>query len=110
MFDSSDLDPCPACGGREFHAIRSLRPQSELAEVPPIEEQLQNTLRTFYACKNCGRDRTDAVEAVPNEGRPGPEPIIGPPGSREKISDKMTIAEETHALGIAAQLKNGELQ
>ena len=108
MFSSSDLEPCPACGGSEFHAIRSHRPQSELAEVPPIEEQLQNTLRTFYACKNCGRDRTDAVEAVPNEGRPGPEPIIGPPGSREK--NFPTIAEEAHTLGIAAQLKNGELQ
>lgn len=104
MLSSSDLPSCPACGSREVHTIQSLRPQSELDAVPPIEEQLENSIRTFYSCRHCGRDRTDAMEAVPNEGRPGPEPIIGPPGSRDKSSP------DAHNLGIAAQLKNGEPQ
>jgi len=104
MISSSDLPSCPACGCREVHAIRSLRPQSELDKIPPIEEQLKNTLRTFYACKNCGADRTDAYETVQLEERPEPKKIIGPPGSRDKVS------LDAHNLGIAATLKNGELQ
>lgn len=104
MISSSDVPACPACGCREVHAIpifstRIRRP------FPPIEEQLKHSTRTiFYSCKQCGGDRTSDWADVREEEKPEPKKIIGPPGSREKIS------ADAHNLGIAAQLKNGELQ
>jgi hypothetical protein len=50
-------------------------------------------IRTLYACAQCGRDRTDAWEAVqpPKPEPPAPEPEA-----------PKTIAQEAHELGIAA--------
>lgn len=42
-----DLPACPACGVREVRAVH--RPKE--GDKPP---------GTFYACAQCGRDRTDA--------------------------------------------------
>ena len=55
MMSSADLPACPACGSREVHAIR--------------DED-----RTLYACRQCGRDRTEAWAAI--QPRPHPVKII----------------------------------
>lgn len=77
---SSDLPACPACGSRRVHAVQD----------PPK--------RTFYGCAQCGRDQTDAWEAVQPERRPAPEPIVGPPTNKPAV-------RSVGSLGIAATVK-----
>ena len=101
MFSSSDLPSCPACGCREVHAVPIFSTRFRLP-IPPIEEQLKNSSRTIvYACKRCGADRTEAWNAVPEEEKPEPKKIIGPPGIEKKI-----IFNEPHTLGIAATIRS----
>jgi DNA-directed RNA polymerase subunit RPC12/RpoP len=47
MMSASDLPACPACGSREVRAVH--RPEED-----------NKPAATFYACAQCGRDRTDA--------------------------------------------------
>lgn len=52
MLSSSDLPACPACGSRT---------------VRPVHKQAEGDgaiLATFYACAQCGSDRTQAWTAV----------------------------------------------
>lgn len=60
MFSSADLPACPACGSREVHGVRG---QDD---------------RTLYACRQCGRDQTEAWKAVQPHKAPEPAPVIGP--------------------------------
>jgi DNA-directed RNA polymerase subunit RPC12/RpoP len=85
MMSSSDLPACPACGSREVRAVH--RPAE--AEKPAA---------TFYACAQCGRDRTEAWEEV--QPPPAPEKGKVPPKPAKK-----TIAQECYELGIAATVK-----
>jgi len=57
MMSSSDLPACPACGSRKVRAVH--RPTEE--GKPPA---------TFYACAQCGKDRTQAWEEI----QPAPPP------------------------------------
>ncbi len=56
MMSSSDLPACPACGSRTVRSVR--------------REKDDKPAATFYACAQCGRDRTDAW----NEIQPAPPP------------------------------------
>jgi ribosomal protein L37AE/L43A len=59
MISASDVPACPACGCRDVHPISRVGSG------------------TFYACRQCGRDVTDAwVDVQP---APPPAPVIGPP-------------------------------
>ena len=58
MMSSSDLPACPACG------VRTVR------SVHKREDGDGDILATFYACSQCGADRTDAWKAV----QPPPPP------------------------------------
>jgi len=75
MLSATDLPACPACGSHAVHCILN----------PPGPK--------LYACRQCGRDQTDAWTAVQPERRPAPVPLIGEP------------AEGHHAIGICAELK-----
>jgi len=89
MISTSDLPACPACGSREVHVVSD----------PP---------RTFYACRQCGRDQTAAWDAV--QPKPYPMKIIGPDVAAKHF-DRVnppaveTIAAAATRLGIAAKLK-----
>ena len=63
MIQVNDLEPC-SCGSFELIAV--LDPATEDA-------------RPFYACDDCGRDRTVELQAVPEDELPAPRPVIGPP-------------------------------
>lgn len=83
MFSSADLPACPACGCREVHGVRG------------------QDGRTLYACRQCGRDQTEAWEAVQPKKRPKPKPVV----NRPPPPDKETIFEAAMRLGICAELK-----
>ncbi len=61
MMKTSDLPACPACGSREVRAVH--RPKEH-----------DKPAATFYACAQCGKDRTQAWED------------IQPPKSPERIA------------------------
>lgn len=98
MISSSDVPACPACGSREVHPVTQV-------DGP-----------TLYACRQCGRDQTEAWAAV--QPAPPAVPVIGSPGhenedideigqSDQLAQDPETIAEAAMRLGICAELKNG---
>lgn len=85
MISASDVPACPACGSREVHPVVQ-------ADGP-----------TLYACRQCGRDQTQAWEAVQPGDRPEPEPVIAdtfvPPPDQETIRDACL------RLGVGATVK-----
>jgi len=87
MMSSSDLPACPACGSREVRTVQD----------PP---------RTFYACAQCGRDRTEAWEAI--QPPPAPEKTPKTKAFRQAQAfnqeAKERHMEEDLALGIGATL------
>lgn len=96
MISASDVPACPACGCRDVHPITKIRPLAELAAIPDIMKPGVKAVEVFYACRQCGRDVTDAwVDVQP---APEPKPVIGPPDPEPTES----IAVEVHRLGIAA--------
>ncbi len=98
MMSSSDLPACPACGARKVRAVQ---------RMPEPGDPPGKTMTTLYGCAQCGRDRTDAWEAVQ------PPPLsaspIGTPGHANEDIDEAgqseTIAQAAHRLGIAATVK-----
>ena len=92
MISSSDVPACPACGSREVH------PVTKRADDPVLAHT--TSLQTFYACRQCGRDVTQAWEAIQPEKKPEPAPVLGAPPP-----DKETIHEAAMKLGICAELK-----
>ena len=75
MMSSSDLPACPACGIRTVRSVR--RPVADRREAhsrdAPIrhpDEVITAQIMTFYACSQCGKDRTEAWEAI----QPPPPP------------------------------------
>ena len=96
MISSSDVPACPACGSREVHPVNQ-------ADGP-----------TLYACRQCGRDQTEAWEAI--QPKPPAVPLIGSPGHANEDIDEIgqsdqlaqkdeTIVAAAHRLGICAELK-----
>ncbi len=86
MISATDVPACPACGSREVHPVRG------------------RDDRTLYACRQCGRDNTDAWRDVqpPRDPKPvigAPEEEFVPPAAPE------TIQEAAMKLGICAELK-----
>ena len=100
MISASDVPACPACACRDVHPITKMRPLAELAEIPDIMKPGVRAVALFYACRQCGRDVTDAwVDVQP---APTPAPVIGPPDPEPPE----TIAAEAHRLGIAATTRS----
>ncbi len=99
MISASDVPACPACGSREVHPITKPKPKSiieGLVEAIAGDPDEPVEFDTFYACRQCGRDVTDAwVDIQP---APEPAPVIGPPDPEPTES----IAVQAHRLGIAA--------
>lgn len=89
MISSSDVPACSACGSRAVHPVT------------------QADGRTLYACRQCGRDVTEAWEAV--QPAPPVVPVIGEPEPFVPPADKETIHEAAMRLGIGAgqTLENG---
>ncbi len=77
MMSSADLPACPACGSREVHGVRG-----------PDD-------RVLYACRQCGRDQTQAWESVQPRKRPEPIPAIGPKAEEP----------DPHPLGVGATVR-----
>ena len=94
MISSSDVPACPACGSREVHPVKKRADDPVFAHT--------TSLQTFYACRQCGRDVTQAWEAVQPAKRPEPEPVIADSHVPE---DPETIHEAAMKLGICAELK-----
>jgi DNA-directed RNA polymerase subunit RPC12/RpoP len=92
MISSSDVPACPACGCREVHPVTRPPERSVIEKLADDIAAEPETLQTFYACRNCGRDNTEAWKAV--QPAPEPKPVIGNP--------EPTIDAEAHRLGIAA--------
>lgn len=76
MFSSADLPACPACGSREVHGVRG------------------SDNRTVYACRQCGRDQTDAWESVQPHKKPEPKPLIGSPGHANEDIDEIGQSDQ----------------
>jgi DNA-directed RNA polymerase subunit RPC12/RpoP len=96
MISAHDVPACPACGSREVHPVQG------------------RDDRTLYACRQCGRDNTDAWRNV--QPPKDPKPVIGSPGhenedideigqSNQLAQDPETIREAAMRLGICAELK-----
>ncbi len=98
MISSSDVPACPACGCRDVHPITKMRPLAELAAIPDIMKPGVKAVEVFYACRQCGRDVTDAWVDI----QPAPEPasVIGPPDPDPVPPE--SIADIAARLGIAA--------
>ncbi len=95
MISSSDVPACSACGSREVH------PVTKRAEDPVLAHT--TSLQTFYACRQCGRDVTQAWEAI--QPAPPVVPVIGEPDPFVPPADKETIREAAMRLGVAATMK-----
>jgi hypothetical protein len=67
--------------------------------VNPLTRQVEvtETLETFFACRNCGRDVTDAWKEI--QPAPKAEAVIGPPPDPLEPDDLEATA---FRLGIAA--------
>jgi DNA-directed RNA polymerase subunit RPC12/RpoP len=97
MISATDVPACPACGSREVHPVRG------------------RDDRTLYACRQCGRDNSDAWRDV--QPPRDPKPVIGAPdidtsGAELEVgeikfeaADPETIQEAAMKLGICAELK-----
>lgn len=85
MISSSDVPACPACGSREVHPVR------------------QTDGATLYACRQCGRDVTDAWAAI--QPAPEPKPVIGEPSPDVPVESEETIFQAAIRLGIAATVQ-----
>lgn len=104
MISASDVPACPACGAREVHPITKIKPRKKVVESftaalvaeDPIDTFRQGATETFYACRQCGRDVTDAWKDI--QPAPPPAPVIGPPDPEPTEP----IAVQAHRLGIAA--------
>jgi DNA-directed RNA polymerase subunit RPC12/RpoP len=85
MISSADVPACPACGSREVHPVQG------------------RDDRTLYACRQCGRDNSEAWRNIqpPRE----PKPVIGAPEPFIPTPDKETIHAAAMRLGICAELK-----
>ena len=81
MISATDVPPCPACGSREVHPVKGRDDQ------------------TLYACRQCGRDNTDAWRDVQPPRKP--KPIIGPPANKTQAS----LSPDPLVLGICAELQ-----
>ena len=93
MMSSSDLPACPACGSREVRLVQD----------PPD---------TFFNCAKCGRDRTEAWEAIQPPPTPEkafadlPEAFDLEAKDRHFEEDQETIHDAAMRLGIAATLRS----
>ena len=91
MISATDVPACPACGSREVHPVRGRDDQ------------------TLYACRQCGRDNTDAWRDV--QPPRTPKPVIGAPDDETIAEAAMRLGRERAglpdplALGIGAELK-----
>ena len=56
------LPACSACGSREVHVVhRPPLPEKKIAQEALFPYPLgRQPLHTFFACRGCGRDVTDA--------------------------------------------------
>lgn len=93
MLSSSDVPACPACGSREVH------PVTKRAEDPVFAHT--TSLQTFYACRQCGRDVTEAWKAI--QPAPPAEPVIGPPDVPCETPHK-SLEPDPLTLGICAEM------
>ena len=77
MISATDVPPCPACGSREVHPVKGRDDQ------------------TLYACRQCGRDNTDAWRGIT------PKPKMKPltPAAAAAEFDRLN----PHSLGIGAK-------
>lgn len=108
MISSSDVPACPACGSREVHPVQKV-PDAAGALMNALEaedpvEAFKNKIQTFYACRQCGRDQTDAWAAVQPEKRPEPGPLIGLEPSHAIVDD---VDPLPLGIGAGGTLENG---
>lgn len=102
MISASDVPACPACGCREVHPITKVSEPSRF--LNPLTKQVEGsaTWSTFYACRQCGRDVTEAWKHV--QPAPEPKPVIGSPDPEPPE----TIEAVAHRLGIAATVNGSD--
>ena len=81
MISATDVPACPACGSREVHPVQG------------------RDERTLYACRQCGRDNTDAWRDV--QPPRTPKPVIGAPEEELELADP----PDPFVLGIGAELE-----
>ena len=96
MISALDVPACPACGSREVHPVQT----GERVDCDVFAHTTR--LKTFFACRGCGRDQTDAWAPLQNRLEPI-EPgtlntVIGPPDLLEDPPDPLD-------LGIGATIK-----
>lgn len=91
MMSSSDLPACPACGSRKVRAVHKFAGGGD-GEI----------LATFYACLQCGTDRTEAWKEV--QPKPAPEKAFNQEAKERHVEQDL---EEPHVLGIAATVPKG---
>ena len=104
MISSSDLPACPACGCRDVHPITKPKPKTiieGLADMIAADPDVPVEFDTFYACRQCGRDVTDAWRTVQPEKIPEAK-ISGVDLAGDEPDQTEVIDVEPHALGIGA--------
>jgi hypothetical protein len=105
MISSSDLPACAACGCRDVHPITKPKPKTiieGLADAIAADPNIPVEFDTFYACRQCGRDVTDAWSEVQPEKIPKPKSIIGVDLAGDEPDRTEVTVVEPHALGIGA--------
>jgi len=94
MISATDVPACPACGSREVHPVQG------------------RDDRTLYACRQCGRDNTDAWRNI--QPPRNPKAVIGPPDQdhpdpvidfARKLSRERAGVPDPLDLGIGATIK-----
>jgi len=83
MISATDVPACPACGTRAVHPVQG------------------RDDRTLYACRQCGRDNTDAWRDI--APKPKGKPLT--PAAAAKHFDRVNPAPDPLNLGIGAELK-----
>jgi 5-methylcytosine-specific restriction endonuclease McrA len=94
MISASDVPACSACGCREVHPVTKTTRSPFLNPLTRQVEETGEFLETFYSCRQCGRDVTDAWKDI--QPAPEPKPVIGSP------DPEPAEPPDAHALGIAA--------
>jgi len=100
MMSSSDLPACPACGSRKVRAVHKYAGGGD-GEI----------LATFYACAQCGTDRTGAWNEI--QPPPPPEkafadlPAAFDQEAKDRHAEEDADLVDPRTLGIAATLPKG---
>ncbi len=106
MISSTDVPACSACGCREVHPVTRVPDRNIVEKLSDDIAGKEPALETFYACRNCGRDVTDAWEAI--QPAPLAVAVIGVDLAGDEPDRTEKTVVDAHRLGIAATVNGSQ--